>query len=142
MTKKSSPLNCFMINLLGKYQDIPLKVSDDRARTPMTLYGMVCQQSPRPGTLLPNRWGNASPAAGVDSPLDSNHQVIPSLPVDLGPGRWECMSPGRQVSISSPTPPSRKGFAQAPKDDRSWDSPRSMVRPTTQLSQSIKELPY
>jgi hypothetical protein len=136
-------LNCFMIDLLKKYQDIPLIVSDDRARTPMTVYGMVCQ-SPSPGTLLTNRWGNASPGARVDSPRDSNPQVIPLLPVNMSPGRWECMSPGRQVSISSapPTPPSRKGFAQTPKDNRSWESPRSMVRPTTQIPQNIKELPY
>jgi hypothetical protein len=122
-----------MNELIGNYQDIQITVSDDNARIPIRSNMIVYQVAGNTAySQRPNRWGNASPAAGGPRTTHSfDHEDIPGPPLfEMSPSRWECLSPGGQIDVSSPIPPSRK------------NSVKSISPNDTGPSLSLRDLPY
>lgn len=131
--QNETPLNTFIADLLDK-SDLPVTLSQDNAKAPMTMTKITF-----PTSKPCNRWGNSSPSAsklvyggGKDGgsatepscslpsvpPLHHHHPIGDTSNSPIC--RWgDSTSPGSsQSNSSSPALPSRKGFPNETVVDR------------------------
>ena len=105
-TSVTSPLNSYMTDLMEKFSDVQIKISDDNARVSFTSNPFVRPVMGSPSPLRSNRWGNASPV--FSGSRKTHNQDIPDPPV-FEPSACRWGSPGGHHDMGLPlTPPARK----------------------------------